>query len=139
MNQMENQDSVVQKMFAAAIAVHKNAVVPYCNFPVSACVKGKGTALYVGVNIDNKVPGQTVCAESVALGSMIAAGEDRLSHVLVIAGASGMERFCMPCGGCRQRLLGFSDENTLVHTCLHDGRIMSRPLFDLMPFKAALC
>ncbi|MBZ9603292.1 cytidine deaminase [Phyllobacterium chamaecytisi] len=139
MNQIKNRDSLIQNMFEAAVTAHKNAVVPYCKFPVSACVTGKGSSLYVGVNIDNKVPGQTICAESVALGSMIAAGEDRLSHVLVIAGVSGMERFCMPCGGCRQRLLGFSDKNTLIHTCLHDGRIMSRPLFDLIPFRKAIC
>ncbi|MEO4042160.1 cytidine deaminase [Hoeflea sp. CAU 1731] len=130
---MTVEDDLIYRMLEAARSAHRNAYVPYCRFPVSACVKGEGAGLYVGVNIDNKVPGQTVCAESVALGSMIAAGECRLTQVLVLGGHPGTTQYCMPCGGCRQRLYEFADDKTLVHSCLHDGRVASYSLLDLLP------
>lgn len=82
---MTVEDDLIFRMLEAARSAHLNTYVPYCRFPVSACVKGEGSGLYVGVNVDNKVPGQTVCAESVALGSLIAVGERRLTHILVLS------------------------------------------------------
>ncbi len=130
---MTSEHDFIHRMFEAAKSAHRNAYVPYCRYPVSACVKGEGAEIYVGVNVDNRVPGQTVCAESVALGSMIAAGEHRLTHVLVLGGHPGSGHFCMPCGGCRQRLMEFADDRAVIHTCLHNGNMTSYNLFELLP------
>lgn len=130
--------TLLDAMFEAAAAVRANAHVPFCRFPVGACLKGEGPGLFVGANVENPVPSQSICAETAALGAMIAAGQRRLDHVVVIGGQAGSVQVCPPCGGCRQRLATFAHAGTMVHLSGPDGRRESMPFALLFPAVPAL-
>ena len=128
-------DELIERMFEVAEAARRNAHVPNCHFPVGACLRGDGPALFAGANVENPVPSQSICAETAALGAMIVAGERRLTHVLIIGGRAEPQ-FCPPCGGCRQRLAQFADATTMVHLCRSDGKRQSTYLWEMLPLRA---
>lgn len=121
---------LITAMFDAALAARKNAYVPGCDFPVGACLRNESGALFVGVNVENPVPAMSICAETTALGALIASGSRHISDVLVIGGTLDL---CPPCGGCRQRLMPFADAGTLVHLCTIDGRRETIPFTRMLP------
>jgi cytidine deaminase len=124
-------DAPIDAMVAAAFAARHYAHVPYCRFPVGACLKAEGPELFVGVNVENPVPSMSLCAETSALAAMIASGARRLSHVLIV---SGNEELCQPCGGCRQRLMPFADSTTMVHLCTASGYRESISFSKILPY-----
>jgi cytidine deaminase len=129
----QESDTLVNEMYLVARMALEHAYVPNCRFPVSACIKATGPSLFVGVNIENTVPSQSICAETTALGAMVASGQRRLEHLVVLGGREDLRQFCPPCGGCRQRLLEFADEATLVHLFRLDGQSITVRLYDLIP------
>jgi cytidine deaminase len=103
-----------EQLLAAAMAVRANAYVPYSRFPVGAAILSGSGKIYAGCDVDNASYPMTSCAEANAIGTMIAGGDRRIVSVLVIGGAAEAGDLCPPCGGCRQRLLEFSDATTTV-------------------------
>lgn len=102
------------QMLFRAREVLKNSYSPYSNFPVSCVIRTKSNQLFAGVNMENASFPQGLCAEGTALGQMISTGEREIAEILV---CSQSNTLCFPCGGCRQLLSEFSDENTVVHIC----------------------
>jgi homotetrameric cytidine deaminase len=101
-----------QALLDAARAVMAHAHVPYSHFPVGAALRGAGGGIHVGANVENAAYPQSQCAEASAIGTMIAAGETRITAIAVVA--QNLE-VCPPCGGCRQRLSEFAGPDTPVH------------------------
>jgi homotetrameric cytidine deaminase len=101
-----------QALLRAADAAMRNAYAPYSNFKVGAAVRGASGAIYAGPNVENAAYPQGQCAETSALGALVAAGETAITAVAVVA--ERLER-CPPCGGCRQRLAEFGDASTPVY------------------------
>lgn len=101
-----------QALLRAADAAMRNAYAPYSNFKVGAAVRGASGAIYAGPNVENAAYPQGQCAETSALGALVAAGETAIAAVAVVA--ERLER-CPPCGGCRQRLAEFGDASTPVY------------------------
>ena len=130
---MSVTDEVLDRMFEKALAVRKNAYVPYSQFPVAACVLSDGGEIFAGVNVDNASFPETACAEANAIGAMILAGHRRIEAVLVLGGDEQTAVVCTPCGGCRQRLAEFTPPNATVFACGPEGiRDVSR-FADLLP------
>lgn len=86
-----------------------NAHAPYSNYGVGAAVLLADGTIITGCNFENASYGLTLCAETVALGSVTAAG--RLKDVRAIAIIGGLRDAdgaitgndtCHPCGRCRQ-------------------------------------
>lgn len=107
------------------------AYVPYSNYPVAAVIRSKSGKLYGGVNVENAAYPLTRCAEQVAVGNMVAAGEREIAEVWVMTKG---EVAGTPCGGCRQVLSEFAVPQTLVHCHLKDGSSESYSLGSLLPF-----
>ena len=101
-----------QALLRAASEVMQNAYAPYSQFKVGAAVRGRSGAIYAGANVENAAYPQGQCAESSAIGALVAAGETSITAVAVVA-----ERLevCPPCGGCRQRLSEFGNASTPVY------------------------
>ncbi len=70
--------------------------------------------MFSGVNMENASYPEGICAEGTALGQMISAGEREIAEIVICSQSSTL---CFPCGGCRQRLAEFSQEDTIVHIC----------------------
>lgn len=93
-------DDLANMLYKAQIAM-ANAYIPYSQFAVGACIKTSSNKFFAASNIENASYGLTLCAESVAIGNMITAGEKDIAEVVVMAHG---DKVCSPCGACRQRL-----------------------------------
>ena len=112
-----------------------SAHVPYSHFPVGAALRGADGQVYAGSNVENASYPQGQCAETSAIGALIAAGQTEITEVAVVA-----ERmdFCPPCGGCRQRLAEFAGPDTPVHLGRPGGPRMATTVGELLPLAFEL-
>jgi cytidine deaminase len=97
----------------AAIEVRERAYAPYSNFRVGAALLSRSGKVYVGCNIENGAYSPTMCAERVAVGSALAAGEEPGSFV-AIAVVGSQPHPTTPCGVCRQVLFELAPGCTVV-------------------------
>jgi len=123
---------VDDSMFNAARDAMNRAYAPYSNFSVGAVVKGAGGKLYAGCNVENAAYPQGCCAEASAISAMVMDGERRIAEVVVMARGEGL---VTPCGGCRQRIREFADDDTPVHVCDENGLRETLTLGALLPLS----
>ena len=77
---------------------------------VGAAVRTKNGKIYVGVNCDSVSHGS--CAEYIAVGAAITAGEREFDTIVAVLGGEH-EKILPPCGNCRQMLYCY-DKNVNV-------------------------
>jgi cytidine deaminase len=97
----------------AAVGVRERAYAPYSGFKVGAALLAQSGKVYLGCNIENGAYSPTICAERVALGSALAAGEKPGSFV-AIAVVGDQVHPTTPCGVCRQVLYELAPGCTVV-------------------------
>ncbi len=123
-------NKIITKMIANAHAALDNAYAPYSKFRVAACIYTDKENLYTGVNVENGSYGLTSCAETSAIGSMVSAGEQHITSIVILAANN---QLCPPCGSCRQKIYEFSTPETLVHLCDKDSVLRSMRIDELLP------
>ena len=121
-----------QEMIDLARSVMARAYAPYSNFAVGAVLRGHNGKLYAGCNVENAAYPESQCAEASAVSAMILDGEHHIAEVLIMAGG---RELVTPCGGCRQRLREFAEDDVPVHLCGPDGLRRTVTLADLLPFS----
>jgi cytidine deaminase len=96
------------ELIEAARAVAANAHAPYSGFGVGAAVRLSDGRIVAGCNFENASYGLTLCAETVALGSVTALGGLREVRTIAVIGGrltggaiTGSDPV-RPCGRCRQ-------------------------------------
>jgi cytidine deaminase len=125
----------IARLFEEAKAARANAHAPYSSFAVGAAVRSASGKIYSGCNVENASFPEGWCAETTALGKMVAAeGKASVVEVLVMADAA----LCTPCGGCRQRLAEFAGDDTPVHICDTRGVRATFTLGELLPHRFVL-
>ena len=92
-------DSLVR----AAADARGHAYTPYSKFRVGAALLTNDGKVYIGCNIENGAYSPTICAERVALGAAIVAGE-AIGSFEAIAVVADEAKPTSPCGVCRQVL-----------------------------------
>jgi cytidine deaminase len=97
------------ELIQSALDAQSRAFCPYSNFPVGAALRGKSGRIYQGVNVENASFGLTNCAERVAIGAAIAAGEREFTDIAVVSRGG-----VTPCGACRQVLAEFAPNLQIV-------------------------
>ncbi len=125
-------ESVVAEMFAAAVAVQRNAHAPYSGFPVGAAVLTPSGSIFAGCNVENAAYPQGSCAEASAISAMVSAGERQIVAVLTVASGPDVTTCC---GGCRQRLREFASLDTPIFAATPEGVQATFTLDQLLPFS----
>jgi cytidine deaminase len=120
----------MQDLFDAARVVRERAYAPYSLFSVGVAIRAASGAIYVGANVENASFPEGWCAETSAIGAMIAAGDREIAEVLVIA---DHKEPITPCGGCRQRLAEFSTADTPVISAGPEGELRRWTMGELLP------
>ena len=119
-------------LWARAEKVRGLAHAPYSNYRVGVAVLDERGEIHVGCNVENVSYPEGICAESNAIGSMIAAGGRKIVRMAVVGGVAQVE-VCTPCGGCRQRILEFADAHTRIILRGASGRTEAVTMADLLP------
>ena len=120
----------LDEMLLQAKQAMLNAYIPYSQYAVGACIKTSTGKYFAASNIENAAYGLTLCAETVALGNMLTAGERTITEVVVMA--EGI-KVCSPCGACRQRIREFAAPSILIHLCNTAGQRKPMSLAELLP------
>ncbi len=107
----------------------KESYAPYSGFNVGAALLGKSGRIYCAGNIENAASGAGICAERAALARAVASGE-RDFEAVAVAGTS--EGPVSPCGLCRQSLMEFGGDITVI-MCNAGGEAIVAKLSDLLP------
>ena len=98
------------------------------NHTVGAAIRCKNGKIYSGVNIYSSLG---ACAEFIAIGTAISAGERDFECIVAVRGENG-EEILPPCGNCRQMLLKYAQEcDVIVNTT---DKLQKIKVFELLPF-----
>ena len=119
-----------ENYIAATKEAMSKAYVPYSNYPVGALIVTDNGNTYSGCNVENASYPLGNCAEASAIASMVIAGEKKIKTIYVM---TKNDEGGIPCGGCRQRIREFSDENTQIMMCSVDGVQQRINLSELLP------
>ena len=120
----------IEELFASAKNVYVNAYAPYSNFNVAVALLGSNKKIYSGVNVENSSYPEGICAEAAAIGKMVTNGCKEIHEILVLADT---KLPATPCGGCRQRLMEFSNNSTPVYLCNLEKLLQVTTIGDLLP------
>ncbi len=131
---MESHEMTVdeQQLIDAAKKVRPNAHAPYSGYLVGAALIDDTGTLHTGCNVENAAFPEGTCAEANAIGSMVAAGGKLIVAIAAVGGSDEIEA-CTPCGGCRQSILEFADENTRIILIGEGKQIDSYSIDELLP------
>lgn len=121
----------IEKLLKAARQVKEKAYAPYSHFHVGAALLTPSGNIYTGCNVENTSYGLTICAERNAIFQMVAAGENRISEILVIGDT---EHFLPPCGACRQVIAEFAGKDTVIYMCNQNGEYQQAAANDMLPY-----
>lgn len=117
------------ELIQAALDAQQRAYCPYSNFPVGAAIRTASGKVYQGCNVENASYGLTICAERVAAGAAVAAGEREFTAIAVVS-RGGVS----PCGACRQFLAEFNAKLPIVMVdSLDESKVQETTLDKLLP------
>jgi cytidine deaminase len=117
-------------LLALATKAQKNAHAPYSNFQVGAAILDENAQLHASCNVENAAYPLGQCAEAGAISAMVASGSKKIKQILI---ASPNDDFCPPCGGCRQKIAEFANDQTEVHMVTKDGQLKTVKFTELLP------
>ena len=120
----------LMEMLKAALAVREKAYVPYSRFKVGAAIRAQSGRIHAGCNVENVAYPQGTCAEAGAIAAMIAAGDQRIVEVTVVADSPEP---VPPCGGGRQKMREFAGGDVRVTMATTDGKSLTMTMDELLP------
>jgi cytidine deaminase len=96
---------------------------------VGAAVLAASGRVYVGVNVE--ACGYGPCAEPIAVGAAIAAGEKEVVRIVAVRRSGDEYPVLSPCGNCRQLLFDYWPDSTVI--LRFDGRVVKARVRALLP------
>jgi cytidine deaminase len=105
------------------------ALALYSNFKVGALITTKNGKYYSGHNIESSSYGLTICAERVAIFKALSEGERDFKKIYIL---SDDNKFCPPCGACRQVILDYAPGIEVI-LATEKGKMKSFMVEELLP------
>jgi coenzyme F420-0:L-glutamate ligase/homotetrameric cytidine deaminase len=118
-------DQLIEKARAAM----DNAYAPYSGFKVGAALLARSGRIYSAANMENAASGAGICAERAAISRAVACG-DREFEAIAVVGNAGEP--VSPCGICRQNLIEFGEDITVIMANTR-GDALTATASDLLP------
>ena len=101
-----------QELINAAKKAMEKSYAPYSHFNVGAALYCGDGKVYLGANIENSSFSLCCCAERNAVFRAVNDGERDFKAIAIVGGKNHkIEKYCPPCGACRQVLTEFCKEN----------------------------
>ena len=119
-----------QELCQKAVDMLKMAYVPYSHFPVGAALECEDGTVFTGCNIENAGYTPTNCAERTAVFKAVSEGRRAFRRIAI---AADTEKFCAPCGVCRQVLEEFAPEIEVI-LVNREGKTLELTLPELLPY-----
>ncbi len=121
-----------QDLINAAKEARKKAYCRYSGYSVGAAIIDDRGRVHLGCNVENAAYNLGNCAEAAAIAAMVQDGGKRIVRIAVAGGHSDVTS-CTPCGGCRQRINEFGDENTVVLVIDDSNEWQEYSIAELLP------
>ena len=128
-NGIKVNDAALRTLVKAALEVRENSYSPYSKYKVGAALLSASGKIYTGANFENASFGAGTCAERVALGAALSAGERRFAAICV----AGADDSITPCGICRQALCEFGDIDVYCVGAEETSEVKKYKLSRLLP------
>lgn len=124
--ELTNDDKIL--IDKALLVLRKNYDDGVYHHTVGAALRTKDGKIYCGVNCDC-IHGS--CAEFIAIGSAITAGEREFDTIVAVR-ETAPNKLVPPCGNCRQMLFEYSPD---IKVILNDenGEMIKTDIKDLLP------
>ncbi|KAM6979739.1 cytidine deaminase-like [Aplochiton taeniatus] len=120
----------IQELINSALAAKEFAHCPYSKFKVGAALLAEDGRVFTGCNVENACYNLGVCAERNAISKAVAEGYRSFKAIAIASDLT--DKFCSPCGGCRQFMREFG-ESLEVYMSKPDGSYKKMDLSDLLP------
>ncbi|MDH5618579.1 MAG: cytidine deaminase [Gammaproteobacteria bacterium] len=121
-----------EDLINAATQARRNAYCPFSNYRVGAALVDDRGHLHVGCNVENAAYPLGSCAEAAAIAAMVQQGGKRIVRIAVVGGTGDIGP-CTPCGGCRQRIHEFADDETVILAIDDSGEWQEYSIGELLP------
>jgi len=121
-----------EDLISKAIAAREQAYCRYSGYSVGAALIDDLGQLHLGCNVENAAYPLGSCAEAAAIATMVQYGGNRIARIAVAGGRSEVTA-CTPCGGCRQRIHEFADEDTVIIVFDDSGEWREYSIAELLP------
>jgi cytidine deaminase len=119
----------VESLRDAALSVMERAYAPYSQFRVGAALAGTDGSVFQGCNVENSAYPAGLCAERSALAAAVAGGVTQFDLLVIVSEADDPTP---PCGMCRQALVEFAPQLSIVSYTKH-GTHAAWSLATLLP------
>lgn len=120
-------------LIEAARSIVRLRYVPRWNC-VGAALRTASGKTYAAIHLDAAVGRVAVCAEVIALGMAVAAGELQIETIVAVARRrDGDWEVLPPCGMCRELLSDYAPGAYVIVPVGND--LVRMPLIDLLPMK----
>lgn len=104
---MALEDPDFELVRAAEAVIEQNFDAVTYHHTVGAAIRAGSGKIYLGINVDG-IHGS--CAEFIAIGAALSAGERVFHAVVAVYGQEAPHRVLPPCGNCRQMLFEYTPE-----------------------------
>ena len=123
-----SNDELIDK----AKEAREKAYSQYSGYNVGAAIIDDQGHLHLGCNVENAAYPLGNCAEAAAIAAMVQQGGKRIARIAVAGGRSEITA-CTPCGGCRQRIHEFANEDTVIIVFNDSGEWREYTIEELLP------
>jgi cytidine deaminase len=106
---------------------------------VGAAVRGTSGRIYPGIHLQAVVGEPATCAEVIAIGSAMLAGEEGITACVAVRHpkpheAAGALKILPPCGSCRDLIADYGGRDVWIILEL-DGKVQKARIADLIPLR----